>query len=74
MESQKKTEPKKGKIMDEETGFSEKGTPEYFFVKTTNMALRLICKEIVSVFKDYNFKRHYVQKPSAKFDELRNAS
>ena len=27
----------------------------------------LICKEIMSVFKDYNLKRHHMQKYTAKF-------
>ena len=39
-----------------------------FFSKTNSMALHLICKEIVSVFKDYNLKRHYLQKHAARFD------
>lgn len=28
----------------------------------------LICKEITSVFKDYNLERHYMQKLAARFD------
>lgn len=47
--------------------FNENWTDEYFFVETNNMALCLICKEIMSVFKDYNLKRHYMQKHAAKF-------
>ena len=34
---------------------------------TDNMALCLICKEIV-IFKDHNLKRHYMQKLAAKFN------
>jgi len=33
---------------------------------TSNTALSLICKGIVSVFKNHNFKRHYMQKHAAK--------
>ena len=68
MLSQNKTEPKETKIMDEGAAFNEKWTDEYFFVETNNMALCLICKEIMSVFKDYNLKRCYLQKHAAKFN------
>jgi len=44
------------------------GQMSVFFFKT-NMILCLICKEIVSVFKDYNLKIHYVQKQADKFSE-----
>ena len=71
MLSQNKTEPKETKIMDEGAAFNEKWTDEYFFVETNNMALCLICKEIMSVFKDYNLKRHYMQKHAAKFGSYR---
>ena len=67
MLSQNKTEPKETKIMDEGAAFNEKWTDVYFFVETNNMALCIICKEIMSVFKDYNLKRHYMQKHAAKF-------
>lgn len=42
--------------------FSEKWTDEYLFVETNSTALCLTCKETVSVFKDYNLKRHHMQK------------
>lgn len=32
------------------------------------MILCLICKEVVSIFKDYYLKRQYMQKHAAKFD------
>ena len=47
--------------------FNENWTDEYFFVETNNMALCLICKEIMSVFKDYNLKR-CVQKHATKLN------
>jgi hypothetical protein len=40
---------------------------EYFFIEIKNGALCL-CKEIISVFKDYNLKRHYLQKHATKMD------
>jgi len=45
----------KGKV------FSEKWTGEYFSVETNNTALCLTCKEIVSVFRNCNLKRLYMQ-------------
>ena len=33
-----------------------------------NGALCLICKKTISVFKDYNLKRHYLQKHATKMD------
>lgn len=33
-----------------------------------NVALCLICKETISVFKDYNLRRHYLQKYATKMD------
>ena len=66
MSSQKKKELKN--LIDKGRVFNEKWTDEYFFVKTNNMVLCLICKKIMSVFKDYNLKRHCIQKHAAKFD------
>lgn len=67
--SQNKTGKMKRKIVDEKRAFHEKWTDDYFFVEANNKALCLICKEVVSVFKDYNLRRHYVQMHS-KFNEL----
>lgn len=68
MLSQNKTEPKETKIMDEGAAFNEKWTDVYFFVETNNMALCLICKEIMSVFNYYTWKIYYTQNHAAKFD------
>ena len=65
--SQKKKEPPKRKIMDEGRLFSEKWTDDYYFVEANSRALCLICREFVQGFKDYNLKRHYMQKHAAKF-------
>jgi hypothetical protein len=59
---------KKKKVMDEGRMFNEKWTAEYFFIEMKNVALCLICKETISVFKNYNLKRHYLQKHAAKMD------
>ena len=67
--SQKKKEPLKRKIIDEGRLFSEKWTDDYFFFFEPNSkALCLIYREFVQVFKDYNLKRHYMQKYAAKFN------
>lgn len=71
MGSQKKTElKKKRKSVDERRVLIKKKEQsfEYFFVKTYNMALCLICKKIMKVFKDCHLKRHYMQNHAAKFD------
>lgn len=60
--------------MDEERVFKEKRTDGYYFVRTNNMALCLICKEILSVFKDYNLGRRYMQKRCQMQCIPRNAS
>jgi len=65
--SHEKITPKK-KNHDEGRVFKEKWTDKYFFVKTNNMALCLICKEIMPGFKDYNLKRYYMQKHAAKLN------
>lgn len=60
--------PKTRKITDENRVFNEKWTDDYFFVETNKKALCLICREIVAVFKEYNLRRHYMQKHAAKFE------
>jgi len=57
----RKQNPENEKNVDEGRVFNENWTNEYLLVKTNNMALCLICKETVLVFKDYNLKRHYLQ-------------
>ncbi|XP_043917683.1 general transcription factor II-I repeat domain-containing protein 2B-like isoform X2 [Protopterus annectens] len=58
---QNKSGAMKRKIADERRAFQEKWTDDYFFVESNNKALCLLCREVVSVFKDYNLKRHYIQ-------------
>ena len=40
----------------------------FFFFEPNSKALCLIYREFVQVFKDYNLKRHYMQKHAAKFN------
>ena len=54
--------------MDEGRLFNEKWKDDYFFVEANSKALCLTCRGFVHVFKDYNLKRHYMQKHAAKFD------
>lgn len=54
--SQKKTESRKSKNMDDGRVFKEKWGDEHFFVKTSNMALCLIFKETVS-FRILQFEK-----------------
>ena len=49
--------------------FNEKWTDDYFFVYfVKHVGTVLISREFVQVFKDYNLKRHYMQKHAAKFN------
>ncbi|XP_041442018.1 general transcription factor II-I repeat domain-containing protein 2-like [Xenopus laevis] len=65
--SESKKEHRKRKVTEEGRVFKENWTEEYFFVEANSKALCLICGEYVQVFKDYNLKRHYMQKHAAKF-------
>ncbi len=38
--------------------FNQKWTSDYFFVQWKEVAVCLICQETVSVFKEYNLRRH----------------
>lgn len=62
--------PKKRKIEDERRHFNEEWTCKYFFIENKGKPLCLICKECVSVFKEYNLKRHYETQHMAKYSLL----
>ncbi|XP_014980102.3 mediator of RNA polymerase II transcription subunit 25 isoform X1 [Macaca fascicularis] len=49
--------------------FREKWERAYFFVEVKSMPMCLICKQIVSVLKEYNLKRHYESKHSKSYDQ-----
>ena len=56
-------ETRKRKIEEEMQNFNEKWTSEYFFIENADSRpLCLICKQTVSVNKEYNIKRHYDSK------------
>jgi len=61
---------KKRKVDSECRVFNEQWTINYFFVQSKHTCLCLICGEYVSMFKEYNLKRHYVSKHSEKFDKF----
>lgn len=43
---------------------------DYFFVQCKEMAVCLICQEAVSVFKEYNLRRHYETRHRDKYASL----
>lgn len=60
---------KKRKISDESRIFQDKWTLNYFFVEFRSKPVCLICRESVSVLKEYNVKRHYDTKHADKFHQ-----
>ena len=58
MASEKRNSAKR-KISDENRGFQDNWTEDFFFIKNNDKALCLFCKEAISVFKKFNLKRHY---------------
>ena len=43
---------------------------DYFFTQINEKPVCLLCSESVSVMKEYNVRRHYVTKHSAKYDSF----
>ena len=58
---------KKKKVDTESRIFQEKWTIDYFFTQINEKPVCLLCSESVSVMKEYNVRRHYVTKHSAKY-------
>ena len=58
---------KKRKVDTESRIFQEKWTIDYFFTQINENPVCLLCSESVSVMKEYNVRRHYVTKHSAKY-------
>jgi len=52
-------QPMKRKIYQERRAFQEKWGYAYFFTYSNSPPICLICKQSVSVIKEYNIKRHY---------------
>ena len=53
---------KKRKIDNEGRQFNKQWTTKYFFTDVGGRAVCLICQDVVSVFKEYNVKRHFQTK------------
>ena len=60
----------KRKVDTESRIFQEKWTIGYFFTQINEKPVCLLCSESVSVMKEYNVRRHYVTKHSAKYDSF----
>ncbi|XP_012888674.1 PREDICTED: general transcription factor II-I repeat domain-containing protein 2B-like isoform X4 [Dipodomys ordii] len=58
----------KRKIDQEGRVFQEKWERAYFFVEVQNTPMCLICKQSVSVAKEYNLRRHYRTSHSQHYD------
>lgn len=50
--------------------FSESWTSKYFFIEDKRKCICLICSFCISVFKEYNLKRHFETKHAAAFNKL----
>ncbi|KAM9316753.1 general transcription factor II-I repeat domain-containing protein 2-like [Gastrophryne carolinensis] len=61
---------RKRKIDSECRIFKEQWTHDYFFIQYKERAVCLICQNIVSVFKEYNLRRHYETQHKDKYDCL----
>ncbi|XP_069920604.1 general transcription factor II-I repeat domain-containing protein 2B isoform X2 [Oryctolagus cuniculus] len=59
----------KRKIDQEGRVFQEKWERAYFFVEVQNMPTCLICKQSMSVSKEYNLRRHYQTNHSELYDQ-----
>lgn len=55
---------KKRKVEDECRAFNDEWTARYCFANVGSKAVCLLCRECVSVFKEYNLKRHHQTKHS----------
>jgi hypothetical protein len=60
----------KRKIDSEHEVFREQWENDYFFIKWRNKGMCLICKETITVLKEYNIKRHYKIKHKNEFKNL----
>ena len=62
--------PKKRKVDAECRVFNEQWSNSYFFIKSNDKCICLICNEAISVFKEYNLKRHYTTKHGISYDKF----
>lgn len=61
---------KERKVSDEGRSFQIKWTNQYFFTEVNKKAVCLICSEAITVFKEYNIKRHYDTKHAFSYDKF----
>lgn len=53
---------KKRKIDSECHVFQHKWIDQYFVIENKGKVMFLVCRELISVLKEYNIKRHYESK------------
>jgi hypothetical protein len=58
------------KVTDEGRIFKEHWTKDYYFTSYNGKPISLICKESLSVLKEYNFKRQYETKHKGQYDRF----
>ena len=63
-------EKRKRKIDNECRQFQSEWSLKYFFIKSGEKALCVICNETVAVMKDYNLRRHHESKHQEKYAQL----
>ncbi|CAI6353539.1 unnamed protein product [Macrosiphum euphorbiae] len=61
---------KKRKIDSECRVFQHKWINQYFVIENKGKVMCLVCRELISVLKEYNIKRHYESKHKVKYDSL----
>lgn len=60
------------KVDSENRKFNPFWSTSYFCAQSGDCIICLICKETITVFKEYNIKRHYVRHHSETFKHLSN--
>ena len=63
-------EKKKRKIDYECRQFQDEWSLKYFFIKSADKALCVICHEAIAVLKEYNLNRHYQTKHQSNYSQL----
>ena len=64
-------EKRKRKIDNECRQFQDDWSLKYFFIKSDEKALCVICNETVAVMKEYNLRRHHESKHREKYEQLK---
>ena len=67
------TTSKKQKVDKERRCFQGRRKLQYFFTESRNNCVCLVYHETVSVYKEYNVKRHYETKHASTFNKLSGA-